>query len=478
MKKKIKFILASLVLVIVLGAVLTGCAKSPNLGGGDASATTYNNNSLVVTQGNYIYFVNGKILLDDIAEKKDNEYGKVIKSAIYRAKKDGSNPEVVVPQVAMDSNNANGISVLGGYIYFTSPSTATGKDGSLQKSNTDLYRVQISGQKLEKLVTLEGNTNSYKFTDKGLIYFADSKLTYLPYGGKGKVISERASSNYFPVTDTYVPGKADPSMAVYFTESPEENDGDPYNDIKVVAADGTVKTVLSGKDAKATYSLKSVEVEADGNVAVYYEKTIYDNGNQVNKGLFGIKVNSKFEKSADEKQFANASASVRYIDYATGVYVFENSEMFIPVIDEYGYAKKGEKVYYTGSEIAKDKILQIKDGYIYYFESNGLYKVQMDVNDKGGLGISQMIIEKNINTDYVKPVLNGNILYYINTGYYNYMYQVDISVAEAKHSILGVRTENDKKAYIEYVKGLDEDARAEHDKLIKEDLSADDLKSE
>lgn len=480
MKKNTKFILITILLVVLLSVALVGCTKTPNLTGGDPTATTYNNNSLVVSQGDYIYFVNGKITLDDIATKKDNKYGNVVKSAIYRAKKDGSNPEVVVPQVAMDSNNSNGISVLGGYLYFTSPSTATAKDGSLQKNNTDFFRVEISGKKLEKIVTLEGNTNQYKFTDKGLIYVENSKLTYLPYGGKAKVIAESASSSYFPVTSTYVPNKADATMAVYFTESPEENDGNPYNDLKCVLPTGEVKTILSGKEAEATYSLKSVEAEANGDAAVYFEKTIYNKGQNANKGLFGIKVSTAFAKSAEEKLFAKAGATVRYIDYESGAYTFDDNKMFIPEFDEYGLIT-GKKVEYSlstgSSSVANTSIFAIRmEGekkFMYFFDTDSLLKVEMLSNR---LDTAVEIIASNIVTDYVKPVLNGNDFYYINSGYYNYIYKVNVVDEGAKHSILGVRTAADKASYIKYVKDLDEEARADHDKLIQEDLSADELK--
>lgn len=486
MKKNVKFILISLLLIAVLSISLVGCTKTPNLKGGDPNATTYNNNSLVVSQGDYIYFVNGKITVDDIAEKKDNKYGNIVKSAIYRAKKDGSEVEALVPQVAMDSNNSNGISVLGNYLYFTSPSTATAKDGTLQKTNTDFYRVEISGRNLTKLVTLEGNTNQYKFTDNGLIYLENSKLTYLPYKGKSKVILESAGNTYFPVTSTYEPGKADASMAVYYAESPEENDGDPYNEIKCVTSTGEVKTILSGKDSKTSYTIKSVESEDNGSVAVYYEKSIYDRGDEKysNKGLFGIKLGNDFKQIGAEKKFAGKSATVRYISFEEGVYVFEDSEMYIPKIDADGNVEKADKdkIYYVGSTITQSNIVTIKDGYIYYTESNALKRVKMDVTgedaNNNNLGQAETIIEKDIVTDYVKPVLNGNTFYYINSGYYNYMYKVDISVKDAKHSLLGIRTNEDKNAYIKFVKEMDEETREKHDKLIAEDLPAEELKKD
>lgn len=477
MTKNAKILIVAVLVVAVLSVALVGCTNFVKLEGGDADATTFNNNSLVVTQGDYIYFVNGKITVEDIASKEDNKYGKITKSAIYRAKKDGSNVQVVVPQVAMDANNANGISVLGGYIYFTSPSTATDKTGALQTKNTDFYRVQINGDKLEKITTLQGNTMQYKFTDKGLIYFEDSKLYFVNYESKKtEEVAERVGGTYFPITSTYEPAKADATMNVFFTVSPDEKyTGDPYNDIKYVTANGEVKDFLSGKEKKITYSLKNVEKDGEG-VAVYYEKSVFDKVSE-SKGLFGVVTKADLKASA-EKQFTNRSdLTVRYNTFEKGVYVFENNEMYIPNIVN-GQIDAAmptlEKYSLLTSEsaaIANTDIFTIRtEGdttYMYYFATGGLNKVAMLENE---LGVAEILIEKNIVTDFVKPILDGNTFYYINSGYYNYMYKVDLSKADSKHSILGVRTEADKEAYIKYVKELKDDAKEAHNKLIQEDL--------
>lgn len=478
MKKTFKFSIVAVLLIAVLSFVLVGCVKEVSLEGGNPEATTYNNNSNVVTQGDYIYFVNGKISLDTVTEKKHNKYGNVVKGAIYRAKKDGSDMQVLVPQLAFDANNSNGISVLGNYLYFTSPSMTSGKDGSLQKTYTDFFRVQINGQKLEKITTISSNTMQYKFTDKGLIYLHESKLTYLPYGGKAKVISERASSSYFPVTSTYAPNKEDASMNVYFTESPEKNEGDPYNVIKCVTPSGEVKDVLNGEKSKSTYSLKSVEKENQG-VAVYYEKKVYDKGNTSDKGLFGITVNDKLQAGAEKQFTTRTGLTVRYIDYATGVYVFENNEMYIPNIEN--GMEKGKKAFYSlrtesGSISSSDIFTIRKEGekqYLYFIASNGLCKVEMLDN---ALAMAVELLVENIVTDFVKPVLDGNNFYYYNSAYYNYMYKIDISKESNKSAIFGVRTSEDKEAYIKYVQGMKEDAREEHNKLIQEDLKIEESK--
>ena len=253
-----------------------------------------------------------------------------------------------------------------------------------------------------------------------------------------------------------------------------------------VTSTGEVKTILSGKDSKTSYTIKSVESEDNGSVAVYYEKSIYDRGDEKysNKGLFGIKLGNDFKQIGAEKKFAGKSATVRYISFEEGVYVFEDSEMYIPKIDADGNVEKADKdkIYYVGSTITQSNIVTIKDGYIYYTESNALKRVKMDVTgedaNNNNLGQAETIIKKDIVTDYVKPVLNGNTFYYINSGYYNYMYKVDISVKDAKHSLLGIRTNEDKNAYIKFVKEMDEETREKHDKLIAEDLPAEELKKD
>ena len=307
----------------------------------------------------------------------------------------------------------------------------------------------------------------------------------MSYKGKSETILEYAGNTYFPVTSTYVPEKADATMAVYYTESPEENDGDPYNDIKCVTSTGEVKTILSGKDSKATYSIKSVESESNGQATVYYEKTVYDMGEEKNTGLYGIKLGSDFKVANGEKRFAASGASVRYINYEKGLYVFEDSKMYIPIFDNDGLMQEGDNVYYLGTTITQSNIVTIREeagkNFIYYTESNMLMKIEMDVKEEGNInnvGRAKKVIKKDIVTDYVKPVLNGNTFYYINSGLYNYMYKVDISTKDAKHSLLGVRTDVDKTAYIKLVKEMDEEAREKHDKYIAEDLPAGDLKKD
>lgn len=482
MTKTTKKLILAVLAVVVLAVSLVGCTNYAKLEGGNAEAISYNNNSLVVSQGEYIYFVNGRITVNDIAEKKDNKYGNVVKSAIYRAKKDGSEAKVVVPQVAMDSNNSNGISVLGEYIYYTSPSTAVDKTGAILKNNTDFFRVNINGGKPQKIATVASNTMQYKFTDKGLIYFNENKIHFVKYDAKkvysDKVVAEDISSTYFPVTSTYDPSKEnDATMNVFFIANPDKDyKGDAYNDIKYVNSNGEIKEFVSGKETKTSYTLKSVEKDGDS-VAVYFEKSIFNNGNSEQKGLFGILMNSDMT-AGTEKQFTNRTGlTVRYNSYAKGVYIFENKKMYIPNIsngevddqnplESYSLATESGSI--SATDIFAIRTEADEKTYMYYITSNSLYKVEMGNNK---LGTAVQLIEKNIVTDYVKPVLNGDTFYYINSGYYNYMYKVTLSNdGNSKHSILGVRTKDDATAYVEYVKGLKTEDRAAHDKLIEEDL--------
>lgn len=473
-----KKITAIVVTMLVSLVALVGCTyKFTPLPGGNADAVTTNNNSMVVTQGDYIYFMNGNVAYDAIKEVKDNTYGEVTKGAIYRAKKDGSEAKVLVPQIAMNKTNKYGLTVLGGYIYFTSPSTSKDKAGKLQTTFTDFYRVKLDGSKIEKIVTVNTNTMDYQFTDKGLFYVNESKLYYVSYSekiGKPEVVAEKYDSVAIGNVSTYDPNGKNVGLSAVFAKTPEETNGKVYNKVSIVKADGTTKELLDGsKDgAEIKYTVKDIIAEGE-ELVLYYEKQTTVNGTTENspKGLFAQKFNADLEPVGAEKQMTDRTGlTVRYISYDAGVYVFENKEMFIPDLEN-GTAIK---TYKTGDSITKDNILDIRNDngkqMLYFITSNGaLNRVEMlasgvSAESETGFGVAENLIEKNIKNDGLKSVLVGDTFYYINSNYNNYLFTANIN--GGKHKLLGERTEADLTAYIKQVESMKEADRIAHDKLI------------
>lgn len=480
--KRITMVLAVLVIALVS---LVGCVKFEAVPGGQPDAVTQNNSSNVVVQGDYIYFVNGFAGPDSITKKEDNEYGNVTKGAIYRAKKDGTDVKLLVPQLAYTANTKVGISVLGNYIYFGSPSTSKDKQGNLQTSFTDFYRVKLDGSDIEKITTVPTNTMEFKFTDKGLYYINDSKLMLIPFEGdklgKEKIVAEKYDSIALGVMTTYDPKGVNISQYSAFTKTPEETDGKQFNIMYAVNAKGETKEIFNGKDKEIKYSIKGVEYEGD-NMIILYEQTYKDPIlAQKYAGLYAIKVDKDLNKVGEEVKYIEKNGlSYRFISYAEGVYAFDGSKMYKPAVE----INENKKVEYDLGSIASSDILKIENEndrlYMYYTTGNGLSKIEMkkegitdftpNSQDNGFVANVEWKVKANVKTDGIKPVIIDNTFYYINTRYFNYLYVVDITKEDAKHSILGVRTEEDTKSYIKFVEDMSEEDRLEHDKLIAEDI--------
>ncbi len=478
--KKISMIVA--VLLVSVLALVACVSEIDPLTGGDPTATTQNNNSFVVMQGNYMYYTNGYLGYEAITEADHNKYGNVTKGAIYRANLDGTDSKVLVPQVAMDKNNKNSLNIFGGYLYFTSPSVSTSKAGTLQTNFTDFYRVKIDGSNLEKIVTVQSDAMEYKFTDKGLYYMEGTTVMFVSYDGKiGSAVSveEKATVTKFSDCKSYTPGAVNSSMVSVFTKSPEDIEGDPYNTIFALNANGTTKEILNGSESKSTYDVKNVTTEGE-NLIVYYDKTVTKNTNKTTPGLFAAKFDKDL-KFVSEKQMTTAiGLTVRYISYDAGVYVMTATEMYIPTISADGLTTASKISYTIDATITSTSINTIRaEGdklYMYYSIDSSLSKLEMNKEGitatckTGFIDNAEIVVKANIKFDGVAPVIIGNTLYYMNSAYYNYMYTFDMVTEGAKHKAIAVRTEDDVKAYKELVKAMDKDAREAHDSVIAEDI--------
>ena len=102
MKKKLFLVVTVFALVAILATCLVACNKGfkwHSVGGGDATAEVKSNGGYVVKQGNYLYFINGYVGLDE-----NNDFGTPVKQSIVRVEikngvPDTSTAVVVVPKI-------------------------------------------------------------------------------------------------------------------------------------------------------------------------------------------------------------------------------------------------------------------------------------------------------------------------------------------------------------------------------------------
>lgn len=463
--KKLMVVIAAALLLIV---GLVGCSsyKFTAVTGGQPDKNTESNNGMVVKQGDYIYFFNGKQTYENIKDVKDNKYGKVIKGAIYRAKHgdDGKYTDIklIVPKIAMSKNYKAGLSIFGNYLYYASPSTGTDKTGAVQTSYTEYFRCKIDGTGTEKIATINGDTTEYKFTDKGMFYKEESTIKYIKYDDGGikdtVTIAEDVTSSFFPSTENYSPTEGAVSDVVFYTKASEDKNA-KHNILYMADKDGNSKEIINEKDADKKFNRTIKNVAVEGNeMVVYYEKTENVYGNAENKGLFGYKFDSNYTFDiTKEKQFTNRSGlTVQYYTFDKGVFVIENGKLIINKFDNNGIIIADETVEYDTKSTSAPSIFDIREEngkvYLYHIVSNGLHKIEM--NPEGGfIGNSQVIVEGNITTDWYSAEIIGNEIFYINSKYLNYMYVGDITTYNPANTngietyFVGERTKDDQKAY-------------------------------
>lgn len=490
------FAVIAVVVVVALMASLVAC--TPNftpLDGGNPTAVSESNNGYVVKQGEFYYFINGYTASSDITKAKDNKFGNVVKGAIMRTKKnaegkfDANGGEVVVPMMVTSTNLDQGFSIFGEYLYYTTPSTKTDKYGALQTSFLEYKRCKITGANTETIAILSGDVTSYKFTPEALIYLEGKELKRVNYAKKSTTtIAENVTNQVFPASETYTPSQLSPSDYVYYTVTPENTDG-TYNELYAVsgnaepvklAGDGTF-----GEGKKFTLKPMYVMAEADGTVALYYEKTNNTDGRADALGLYGIKLGtgaiSGVINAENEKRFTVQSGlSVMPYTFDGGVLVdttdAQSKFFYFSSVDANGsvIGKDVKYRYPSGFTLSIYKIIKEGDKeYLYYTNANSLLRVELNATTGTNLdeGTTTLIMS-NIKTDWLELEKIGNDVFLMHTKYLTYVHAFDLNAINAEGfdrtvglerkdiTLLGKMTDADKESY--------DDMIAEEDKEDEE----------
>lgn len=496
----LKRVFAVIAVVVVLTLTVSLVACTPDftpLDGGDPTAISESNNGYVVKQGEFYYFINGYTASSDITKAKDNKFGKVVKGAIMRTKKnaegkfDANAGQIVVPMMVTSTNLDQGFSIFGEYLYYTTPSTKTDKYGALQTSFLEYKRCKITGANTETIAILSGDVTSYKFTPEALIYLEGKELKRVSYSNKSTTtIAENVTNQVFPSSETYTPGKLSPSDYVYYTVTPENTDG-TYNELYAVSGNvDPIKLIgdgTFGEGVKYTVKPMYVMTETDGAVTMYYEKTNNTDGRTDALGLYGIKLGtdalSGVINPENEKRFTVQSGlSVMPYTFNDGVLVdttdAQSKYFYFSSVDSDGNVIGKDVKYRYPSAFTLSIYKIIKEGdkqYLYYTQSNSLFRLELkhDANSDTNFDESSaVLISSNIKTDWLELEKIGNDIFLMHTKYLTYIHVFDINAINGEGfdrtiglerkdmTLLGKMTDADKDSY--------DDMIAEEDKEDKE----------
>ena len=384
MKKFYSTIMAMLVLCICF---LTACSSGGLSNNPSKEAITTGNGGLAVVKDEYLYYVNGYQDYTEYTEVgKDNKFGTVTRSGIYRTKLNNGKvvrdengflqeTECVVPQCVGYSNG--GFYIIGDYIYYLTPHMENARDDSgnkvLKNEWSDICRINIDGTKQKRLAYTTSNSDSIKwsvYTISGKTYVVILDGTDLVSidgeSGKKVTMASNVASVELLQQNSYVYGESDLNDAykyVYYTREYTEDD-DQYGkagNMLCKVEINTSESTLVACDLASNYSILGYK-----NGAIYYSKVKDDSNVTWSKEVFRRKINSD---GTEEKVCGN---------YSQFVFINNNDDSSLDngaiVVDENNYIYliwNGERKLLLQSD-KEVTLIGETNGLIYYVaESSG-----------------------------------------------------------------------------------------------------------
>lgn len=444
MKKFITFTLCLLLCVVTLG--LSGCGKTKTEKV-DTSIASNGNGGMVVTRGDYIYFVNGYKAYSTF--DKNNLNKKFDVGGLYRTKLN-SNGELeynedgsLVNAEKLSSNltgfESTSLYVFGNHIYYVTPITEVDKKGNLQTSKLEFKRVEIDGDSAKTIYQSKVDASEVDFE----FYYAEGKV-YLIINENGTLkritctgktsVSEIATgvTSLALHRDTYDVFESKTYKNIFYTKTTDEGKIEIYN----------YNIVTNKEEYKKTTSYKTCEL-LDYNFDHLYFKA---SDNQYPNYTYFYRV--------DATKNAITSLSVEKLtsdkDY-TDLYLLDN--------ETDGYiAQSSDATYYlsynAGNEstpqlVASNKleIMAVKNGYIYFKDSSDIKRINYyDLKNSGDTTQQTVITLDNIQT-YDYDIDDTNLYVYATQGSNTYLYSINLNNVLEDESfeqkLLGVYAEGD-----------------------------------
>ena len=445
MRRKVLFVIVSIALLCCVLGALVACESykaDPIETVGDAEAVVKSNGGLAVTQGDYLYFINGYTgYLTENGE--DNHFGSVSKGAIYRVScKDGvlgTDYQVIVPKSIMASSEDVGFSIYGEYIYYVSPSPEENRNtGEVKTSTLQFLRTKIDGTGTELILSVKNNAVRYKYTPISLFVYNEETLYVKDLTAKsfkasdmGKVIDEDVTAIHFPKSEMYDP-KVGATVAdyVFYTKQVEPSDTNYTNILYAVSPDGSEKVTVikenSYKDKPYSIEVIASGVE-DGAITLYYTKGYYvgTSSTITEAGTYAyIFADKKFDSfnEALEKKLTSSTLSTVYADGGKGLIVSGSSQNTVFYRTEGGILPYGE--------LKMDKLIAIDATYFYYL--NGDDKLMRFARDDNSNACYAYDSDEKFMTSFASAEYIDGCIYGIVDDDYDYMYRIDLSTIDVK----------------------------------------------
>lgn len=445
-----------LIVALISAFTLTGCGAVDGVQ--DTDYVVYSNGGSAVQYGNYVYFINGTRGYEN-PDGDENVKGEAVKGGLFRTElngtKDGSEFDIksetselsditydfvyelgedyfenvvdVVPNVEIaskivgTSGYANGgIFIYDDYIYFASPNNQKGKDGVVQVTYNDYYRVKVDGTGYQYIYTTEGEASDqpYAFYHAGynskgesivyLVTYFDTTIASVKMEGS-KVydtiyLTEDATSCYLPTRDTFDNANLEYGLEdfVFYTRDVDLTHDSEYNDTHLTG--NVIEMCTPGGDDgyKIVGDGTSTSIEDVRDGLLFYTVTTTTGDTEVKYSDFND-ITREIEWYGEDKKPSSIETGTvsgtaydlsSYSSYTT-TYFFRgntsNSTAFmlgvtssgVYLVSDYGDYRTTKTIYDSEIEIQH---VDLTENYIYftYVSGTALYRTELfkEVTDK------------------------------------------------------------------------------------------------
>lgn len=406
--KKLTYVVVLMLLSITM--IFSGCGAKGFKNNPSASDLVIGNGGLVVQQGQYIYFANGK-------DSYNNASKDMTKGGLYRAKLDAqsfatlneNNYLVGAEKVTgkLVGYELGGIYLFDGYVYFATPNMEKDKEGNLLRNYIDFYRIKLNGTEEKRLYTSDGSMEKGKW---GMVK-VDDKVYFVVYNGDSLVSVEANGKNAkvttiaTGVTDVVFASNEEYNAHDYVTTDFEKYVWYTRNKKEEESAQGNIfaRCKLGTNEEETLLNIDTYKVVDLKNDRVYVNVTDHNLGTTK---LVSFAVNN----IADRHEFSLPNAtSVYVLDHkGTELVVFENNSVF-ELYEHNGHASSYQN---TFDVLSGAEILDVRLNSIYYVKSNVLYSLDVLAAQENTIcGDSEV----SMPTDAKNYDFDGRNIYFMHT---------------------------------------------------------------
>ena len=435
MKKFIKVFVC--LCLCVVSMALVACGKESKIDAPDKNAPVSSNGGAVVQKGDYLYFANGYVSVDDVTK---SDLGKSYNIGGLFVTKTNINGDIQFTDKGnlkskekltgkLSGFEATELFISGNYMYFTTINTEETKKGGLQTSHLEVYRINLDSTDCKRVyrsgVDFEDSEGNRVVT---FDYFESNGNVYLLINEKGSLKRIVCNGGIGGTTTIKTGVKSvahdESTNSIFFTTV---NDGlYEINRYDIVQNKITNKLICSQDDTIG--NLFAVK---------FNHLYLYASLNGGSEYLYKI----SFEDVENNTVSFTKLTATTY----NAIYLLENEEDGILLISSSrveiaDYRNPLTTITPMSNMDTSATIMTVKGGYVYYYSNNTISRWNYTNQEVEVIGSE---IESICN--YHFDIVGNYIYYYATTGSNDYLYRINFAehAPETKPQLIGTYTAED-----------------------------------